>query len=95
MRIIWLPRARADLGHARHYIEQDNPEAAQRVFTAIRVAVRRIADAPHLGRPGRVERTRELVVPRTPYIVAYTVIGDRLVILAVIHGARAWPDEFV
>ena len=94
MQVIWLPRARTDLGHARHYIEQDNPEAARRIFTAIRTAVRRLSETPHLGRPGRVERTRELVVPHTPYIVPYTVIGDRLVILAVIHGARAWPDKF-
>ena len=42
----------------------------------------------------RVEGTRELVVPRTPYIVAYTVIGDEVMILSIIHSARRWPDRF-
>jgi toxin ParE1/3/4 len=92
MRITWLPRARTDLSHARQYIKQHNSKSAQRVYAAIRSAVGRIANAPHLGRPGRVARTRELVVPHTAFIVAYSVVGDRLVILAVIHGAREWPE---
>jgi len=37
--------------------------SAQRVVLAIYAAVRQIAGAPDLGRPGRVARTRELVVP--------------------------------
>jgi len=42
---------------------------------------------PALGHPGR---TRELDVPSTPYIVAYTFDSRRDVVqvLAVIHGAR-------
>lgn len=94
MQITWLPRARADVSHARQYIEQYNPGAAQRLVLALYVAVQRIAAAPHLGRPGRVARTREFVVPRTPYIVAYTVIGNQLTIIAVIHGAQEWPERF-
>jgi len=41
-----------------------------------------------------VEGTRELVVPRTPYLVAYTVIDRQVVILAVLHHAREWPEAF-
>ena len=83
-----------EVSHARQYIEQRNPEGAQRVVLAIYAAVRRIAGAPHLGRPGRVARTRELVVARTPYIVAYSVVDDQIIVLAVIHGAQEWPDTF-
>jgi toxin ParE1/3/4 len=55
-----------------------------------------LVDHPALGRFGRVPGTRELVVPSTPYIVAYTVDSRRNVVqvLAVIHGARLWPAEF-
>ena len=73
---------------------QDNPQAAQRAPTAIISAVDRLAEAPHLGKPGRVDGTRERVIPRTRYIAAYTVIGDRVEILSVIHGARLWPEHF-
>ena len=49
---------------------------------------------PLIGRAGRVEGTRELVVAGTPYIIAYTVRRDRVVILAAVHSSRAWPEEF-
>jgi plasmid stabilization system protein ParE len=41
-----------------------------------------------------VAGTRELVVYRTPYIVAYSIAEDHIDILAVMHGARKWPDRF-
>lgn len=94
MQIIWRKAARDDLTEARRYIAQHNPRAAAHIFHAIRTAVRRLADSPHLGRSGRVEGTRELVVARIPYLVAYAVIGDQLVVLAVLHHAQDWPPGF-
>ncbi len=94
MRIIWSSSARTDTVNARRYIEQHDQGAAKRVSTAIRAAVHRLVEAPGLGHPGRVAGTRELVVPRTPYVVAYSIVTDRLVILGVIHGAQEWPDGF-
>ncbi|HVC52511.1 MAG TPA: type II toxin-antitoxin system RelE/ParE family toxin [Stellaceae bacterium] len=94
MEIVWLEVALHSLERAREYIAQDNPAAAQRVCERILGAVRTLADMPNLGRPGRVEDTRELVVAGTPYIVAYTVIDNQVMIIAVQHGARKWPDRF-
>ena len=94
MQITWRPQAREDITHARRYIEQHSPKGARRVVLEIYAAVQRLADAPHLGHPGRVAGTREAVVPRTPYIVAYSVVGNQLLILSVIHGAREWPERF-
>ena len=94
MEIVWRPSAVGDIEQARRYIAQFNPKAAARTFAAIRASVRSLANLPQRGRPGRVEGTRELVVPRTPYLVAYTVIDQRLVILAVLHHAREWPETF-
>jgi addiction module RelE/StbE family toxin len=48
---------------------------------------------PEMGRPGRIEGTRELVISRTPYIAAYRIAGDTVRILRVLHGAQQWPDE--
>ncbi len=41
-----------------------------------------------MGRPGLVERTRELVEP--PYIVVYRIDEqrDEVVVLAIFHGAQ-------
>ena len=48
---------------------------------------------PQSGRPGRIEETRELVIDRTPYIVAYRIVGDTVRILRVLHGSRRWPGD--
>jgi toxin ParE1/3/4 len=94
MEIVWRPIALEDLDEAHRHIAQDNLVAADRIRTAIRAAVERLADYPNLGRPGRVDETRELVVADTPYIVAYVVLDNQLMILSVLHGAREWPRRF-
>jgi len=53
-----------------------------------------LADQPGIGRPGRVPDTREWVMPHTPYIIAYRVEDETVVILRVLHGARKWPERF-
>jgi toxin ParE1/3/4 len=58
------------------FIEQDDPPAAIAVDERIATQVRLLLQFPEGGRPGRVEGTRELVVRRTPYIVAYRVAKD-------------------
>jgi toxin ParE1/3/4 len=53
-----------------------------------------LVPSPHAGRPGRIAGTRELVVTRTPYLIAYAVTSEGIDILAVIHAARDWPRGF-
>lgn len=94
MRLRWTSVALADLEAIADYIARDNPAAAAaRVVAAIFASVEGLASHPHLGRPGRVAQTRELVVADTPYIAPYRVPGDEVQILAVFHGARRWPDN--
>jgi addiction module RelE/StbE family toxin len=95
VRILWLERAEADLNDLFDYLLERDTTAAFRVYDAIRDRVGLLAEHPGLGRPGRVAGTRELVIARTPYIVAYTVDRriDAVIILRVLHGARVWPDE--
>jgi toxin ParE1/3/4 len=94
MEIVWREVALNSLERARAYIAQDNPAAAERVRERILSAVRNLADMPNMGRPGRVEDTRELVVAGTPYIVAYTVLDNQVAIIAVQHSAQKWPERF-
>ena len=94
MEIIWREVAILSLERARAYIAQDNPTAAERVYDRILRSVLNLADMPNMGRPGRVEDTRELVVANTPYIVAYTVLDEQVVIIAIQHSAQKWPERF-
>lgn len=93
MKIAWHRLARQDLQHIRRYIAEDSAQAAQHVAQCIRQAVDRLADQPGIGRPGRAPDTRELVITGTPYIVAYRVVNDTIVILRVLHGSRQWPEQ--
>ena len=92
MTIHWSPTAVADLTHLRSFIAAHNPAAAARVAQAILAAVEKLESWPALGRPGRLPYTRELVIGGTPFVVPYTVAGDDIQIIAVIHGARKWPE---
>jgi toxin ParE1/3/4 len=94
MNVVWLATAERDLEALTDYIAMDNPQAALQIFTTIRRSVERLAAHPHLGRAGRVERTRELVIPGLPYIVVYTLTSEEVRILAVLHTARRWPKRF-
>lgn len=92
MQVKWHRLARKDLSHIRAYIAKENPKAAERVAKSIRQAVDRLSDNPSIGRVGRVLNTKELVVVGTPYIIPYTVAGDMVIILRVLHGAQPWPS---
>jgi addiction module RelE/StbE family toxin len=93
MQITWHRRARHDPQAVREYIAEINPGAARQVAQRILQAVGLLAEQPSLGRPGRVPETRELVITGTPYIAAYRVVDDTIVILRVLHGAHQWPER--
>lgn len=95
MRLEWSAFAIEDRDAIFDYIEEDSPHAAVVVDDRIRVQVKQLLQFPDTGRPGRVEGTRELVISRTPYIVAYRIAGDTVRILRVLHGAQLWPDEMM
>ncbi len=88
MKVVLSPQARADLREIFLYIAKDNPRAARLVLTRIRERVAELKDNPHLGRPGRVPGTRELIIAKTPYLIPYQVRGDSLQILRVYRGSR-------
>jgi len=73
LEVRWLKRALANLEAEAEHISRDSRAAAQRVVLAIERAVQRLASHPAMGRPGRIEGTREPVVAGTPYIIPYRV----------------------
>lgn len=95
MRVVWTPAALSDLDEIQEYIAQDSPAAAHRVLVELTSRTRtNLGDYPLMGRLGRAGGTRELVFPDLPYIVAYRITADRVEVLAVVHTARDWPEDF-
>ena len=90
----WLRRAERDLEEVEKYIGQDNPAAAVEMVIRIISAVERLEHFPGIGRAGRVDGTKELVIDGTHYIVPYRKKGEHIEILRVYHSARLWPHSF-
>jgi toxin ParE1/3/4 len=94
VKIRWSTPARLQLRRQSQYIAVDRPIVARLIATRVQDAVNRLADFPLQGRPGRVIGTRELVVSRTPFTVAYRVTDETVEVIAVIHQAQQWPESF-
>jgi addiction module RelE/StbE family toxin len=94
MKIRWSPTAIADLESIHDFITKDSPAAASRIANRIKDSVNRLANFPLSGRPGRVPGTRDLVIPETSYLAAYTIQGNEVRIAALLHGKQLWPDSF-
>ena len=93
MKTRWTTSALSDLEAIGDFVARHNPAAAERLVARIAAATETLRDHPHLGGPGRIGGTRELVVAETPYVVPYRVAEGEVQILAVFHGARRWPDK--
>jgi toxin ParE1/3/4 len=94
MIIRWSDEALEDLRSLRDYVSADNPVVAQKLALQIVNSVEtNLPDNPHMGRPGRVNGTRELVITNTSYIVPYRVHSGVIQVLRVYHGARRWPEQ--
>jgi len=92
--IDWTTNAKAQLLRLDDYIFERSPKGAERVVDDIYDAVNLLQNLPFLGREGRVKGTREIVISKTPYVVAYRIQRETIQILAVIHGAQRWPETF-
>ena len=90
MRLAWTRLALNDRQAIRSYIALDNPMAALALDELFAEKAGRLADHPGLGRPGRVNSTRELVVHQH-YLMIYDLANDQVRILRVLHTARQWP----
>jgi toxin ParE1/3/4 len=95
MKVIVREAAARDLDDILEWISRDNPRAADELVRWILARIDRLAVSglSHIGRPGLVEGTRELV--EAPYIVVYMVDEptEEVTVLAIMHGARDRKGE--
>ncbi|HSV00551.1 MAG TPA: type II toxin-antitoxin system RelE/ParE family toxin [Roseiarcus sp.] len=67
----------AEVAALRAFIAADNPSVAKR----------------GVGRIAEIVETREPIISRAPFLVAYRIHDTAIEILRVLHGARRWPDR--
>jgi toxin ParE1/3/4 len=93
VRLKWTRAASQDLESVERYISRNNPDTAIDTMLEIIRRVEILAEHPGMGRPGRVEGTRELVLGSLPYVLLYVHQSDTIILLRVLHGAMKWPES--
>ena len=88
MRIKWSNFARLQYIEQISYISERNLSAAIKIKDKIRTATDKLLIHPEIGRKGRCEGTRELVVFGTPVIIVYTIVKQVIYIVSVLHSAQ-------
>lgn len=91
MQLRWTREAAADLERIADYLIQHVPERAAELVRTVYDAPALLLEFPHRGRPGKKAGTRELVIATLPYLVVYTVRGDVIFVVRILHGAQQWP----
>ena len=87
MKVYFTPVADEDIEQLISYLEPRSTRAAQNHVVAILTTARLLEEYPLIGRPGRVEDTRELPIPGTEYLFVYEIFGSNsLHVLRVLHG---------
>jgi len=91
--VIWSPSALDDIDAIEAFIAKDSPAIASAYAGHLIAATDDLADHPGMGRivpevgdPG----LREIIV--APYRIMYRIDQERVLIVAVVHGARDWRE---
>ena len=89
--VSWLPEAFSDLDAVAEWFREHAPEHLADIAQRIWDGAQSLDSLPHRGRPGAVDGTLEILVPRLPYKLVYTVRGNNVYILRLLHQHRQWP----
>ena len=92
MKIRWTAVATDDLKSVHEYLSEHAPARADAIVDRILASIDVLEQYPNIGRQGRIDGTRELVITGTPFIVFYRLRKSQVEILGVLHAARKWPD---
>jgi len=94
MEIKFLKKALKNLDDEINFIAKENPIEAKKVFLEIKNTIQLLKNNPELGRAGRVNGTRELIIQKTHYIIPYRVKNSQIEILRVFHTSRKLPKRW-
>ncbi len=85
--VVWIPEADADLKEALAWYESIQPDLGLRFAVAVDAAVEAIVRSP-LGFQIVHRELRRAGVKRFPYGLFFKVEGNRIVVIACMHGHR-------
>jgi toxin ParE1/3/4 len=68
VKLQYAPQAIRHMEAIAEYLEARNPDAARRVGSRIRETINLLLKFPSMGHKGALPGTREMLVPRLPYI---------------------------
>jgi plasmid stabilization system protein ParE len=91
--ILFSPDAVEDVERLRTFLDQNNPDAAQRALASIWTAIDRLQEFPDLGIPTEDADIRQIVVRfgASGYIVRYSALpeDENILITRIWHGREA------
>ena len=89
MRVVYVRSALPDLVWFRAYYEAIFPEGARHALLQRRAVERLLRENPFAGRVVQEDAdTRVFPISRTPFIIVYRVMEDRIEVLRVWDGRR-------
>jgi toxin ParE1/3/4 len=91
MDLRWTEEAVTDLERIADYLFEKTPGHAPELVRAIYNAPATLLSFPYVGRLGKKQGTRELVLAPLPYLMVYRISGEVIHIARILHGAQKWP----
>lgn len=88
MNIFWAEEAQKDFDQAIAYLQERSRNAADRLGERILKSVAQLERFPEIAPRSRHRGLRQLVVPKTPYLIVYRIEWDVVEIQAVIHSSQ-------
>jgi toxin ParE1/3/4 len=86
----WEAEARRQLRDTLTYIASHNDAAAERLRTVIEAKLNLLLQFAEMGRPGRVAKTRELIV-HPNYVVVYAIRRNTIDVIRILHARQLYP----
>jgi addiction module RelE/StbE family toxin len=94
MKVNWTAAAQSQLRDIHTFISRSSPQYATKMVDRLTRRSQQIAIFPRSGRvvaEANDINVREVI--EGPYRIIYHVLEQELDIIAVVHGARQWPEE--
>jgi addiction module RelE/StbE family toxin len=93
MRVNWTKRALNDLEIEANYLNEISPSIKDSFLEDVESGIDLIKEYPELGRIGRVNQARELILKKFQYILVYLVESSYIDIIRLLHTSRKWPNS--